>query len=116
MHKPSIIHWIAVKHILRYLKGTITHGLLIRLGFIGFLYGFFDADYSGNPDDKCSISGFAIFLGSNIISWSSKKQHTVAHSSIELEYKSLANATAELIWIQSLLQELGLRTYHPPTL
>ena len=66
-------HWVAVKRIVYYLKGTIIHGLLIRPGFIGLLHGFFDVDWNSNPDDRRSISGFAIFLGLNIISWSSKK-------------------------------------------
>jgi histone deacetylase 1/2 len=53
-----------------------------------------------------------VFLGNNLISWTAKKQPTVSRSSTEAEYKALANATAEMIWVQKLLNELGVR--HPP--
>jgi hypothetical protein len=54
------------------------------------------------------MGGFAVYLGQNLVSWSARKQATLSRSSTEAEYKSLANATAELIWIQAVLQELGV--------
>ncbi|PKI49294.1 hypothetical protein CRG98_030312 [Punica granatum] len=68
MHKSSVTHWLVVKRILRYIKGTITYGLHLRPGSISSLHGYSDADWAGNPDDRRSVSGFIIFLGSNPIS------------------------------------------------
>jgi hypothetical protein len=56
-----------------------------------------------------STSGFAIFVGPNLVSWSARKQTTVSRSSTEAEYKALANATSELIWVEALLRELGVK-------
>jgi histone deacetylase 1/2 len=60
-----------------------------------------DADWAGS-------GGFAVFFGPNLISWSARKQPSVSRSSTEAEYKALANATAEMMWIQRLLTELGI--------
>jgi hypothetical protein len=73
--------------------------------------GFSNADWVGCLNDRQSTEGFAIFLGSNLMSWSARKQPTVSRFSIEVEYKAIVNATTEIIWIQTLLQELGIR--HP---
>ncbi|KAL5549333.1 hypothetical protein UlMin_004564 [Ulmus minor] len=73
MHKPSTAHWAAVKRVLRYLKGTMDHGLLLRSHSSLALHAFADADYAGNKDNYSSTSAYVIFLGPNLVSWSSKK-------------------------------------------
>jgi hypothetical protein len=80
------------------------------------LSGFADADWAGCPDDRRSTGGHAIFLGGNLVAWSSRKQPTVSRSSTEAQYKSVANATAEIMWIQGLLKELGVYLCRAPTL
>jgi histone deacetylase 1/2 len=116
LHAPTTAHWTAVKRILRYVKGTSDFGIKITKSPSTLLSAFSDADWAGSVDDRRSTGGFAVFFGPNIISWSAKKQATVSRSSTEAEYKSLANATAELVWMEGLLKELGVRLKTPPCL
>jgi histone deacetylase 1/2 len=112
LHAPSTVHWSAVKRILRYVRGTCGTGIKIRKSKSMMVSAFSDADWAGCVDDRRSTGGFAVFLGSNLISWCARKQATVSRSSTEAEYKALANATAEMMWVQKLLQEL--KVPHPP--
>ena len=105
-----------MKHLLRYLKGTITEGLKVSRTSTLHISLYSDVDWAGSSDVRRSTSGFLIYLGVNLISWSSKKQQTVARSSTESEYKVVANATSELKWIQSLLREINLQITTTPTL
>jgi hypothetical protein len=108
LHAPTTLHYTAVKRILWYVKGTIDLGLRITRSSSMGISGFSDTDWAGYLDGRRSTGGFAIFLGSNLMSWSARKQPTVSRSSTKVEYKALANATAKIMWIQTLLAELRL--------
>ncbi|KAH9668130.1 retrovirus-related pol polyprotein from transposon RE1 [Citrus sinensis] len=116
---PTLQHWLACKKVLRYLQATITHGLYIQqegtLETIG-LTGYSDADWACDIDDRKSIGAYCIFLGNNLVSWSSKKQAIVAQSSTESEYRALSAASSELTWLQSLFFELKIIKLPTPVL
>ncbi|KAM1354495.1 hypothetical protein PS2_028626 [Malus domestica] len=115
MHKPMESHYVAVKMILRYLKGTVKLGINYVPGSMD-LHAFSDADWAGDPNDRRSTTGFVVFLGHNPISWSSKKQQTVSRSSTEAEYRALSTTAAELDWIKQLLDFLQIQVTTPPIL
>jgi hypothetical protein len=116
MAAPTSDHWIAVKRILRYLHNTIDMGLTLVKNDSSLLSAFSDADWAGNQDDRRSTGGYDVYHGTNLISWGSKKQPTMSRSSTEAEYKAIADAIAELIWLQILLRELGIYSSRPATL
>ncbi|GKV19456.1 hypothetical protein SLEP1_g29717 [Rubroshorea leprosula] len=116
MHNPIDLHWQAVKRVLRYLNGTKFHGLLLRPQTSLSLHGFSDADWAGDKDTSISTTGYVMYLGSSPVSWKATKQRVVARSSTEAEYKALAAASSEMVWILNLLHELGIHPSTPPAL
>lgn len=108
---PTLQHWLACKKVLRYLQSTLTYGLHIQqdrnLEATG-LTGYSDVDWACDTDDRKSIGAYCIYLGNNLISWSSKKQVIVAKSNTESEYRALSSTSSELSWLQSLLSELNV--------
>ncbi|CAL5401450.1 unnamed protein product [Camellia sinensis] len=114
MHAPLVSHFNAVKRLLRYLKGTLHKGLQFQPGPL-VLTAYSDSDWAGNALDRRSTTGFCIFLGPNLVSWSAKKQPTVSRSSTEAEYRALAQTSAELSWLGMLLRDLHI-PFVPPTL
>lgn len=116
LQQPTDAHWLACKHLLRYLKGIHTLALNFTPSSSLSFSGFADADWASCPDDLRSTDGHCIYFGSNLIAWASKKQAVVSRSSAESEYRSLANAAAELIWLHSLCSELGVSFTSPSKL
>jgi histone deacetylase 1/2 len=108
-HAPTTTHRSAVKRILRYVRSTVNLGLKIGKSKSMIVSAFSDADWAGCVDVRRST---IVYLGDNLISWTTRKQATVSRSSTEAEYKSLANATIEVLWVQKLLTELKIP--HPP--
>ena len=106
MHDPRLSHFLAMKRVLQYLQGTLDHGLQLHKSSSMSLTAYTDADWAGCPDTRRSTSGYCIYLGDNLVSWSSKRQETASRSSSEAEYKGVANAVAETCWIRNLLLEL----------
>ena len=79
------------------------------------MFGYTDADWGGDQVDRRSTTGFAFLFGGGAVSWSSKKQRTVALSSTEAEYMAATQATKEAIWFRRLLKEIGYFTSNIPT-
>ncbi|XP_019190817.1 PREDICTED: uncharacterized protein LOC109185294 [Ipomoea nil] len=116
MQSPMVYDWVVLKRVLRYVKGTLDFGLRLRPSPHSTLHAYSDSDWAGDPADRKSTSGFAVYLGCNLVSWVCRKQRMVARSSTEAEYKGLVDVAAEVTWIVSLLAEIGLPVSSPPTL
>ena len=106
MGSPCDSHWDAVVRILRYIKSTPGKGLLFEDRGHEQIVGYSDADWAGSASDRRSTSGYCVLVGGNLVSWKSKKQNVVARSSAEAEYRAMAMATCELVWVKQLLKEL----------
>ena len=103
--KPTKFHWTAVKRIMRYLSGTLDHGLLYQNG--DSITGYSDADWAGDQNDRKSTSGFVFMMSGAAVSWNSKKQTCVALSTAEAEYIALSKAAQESIWLQRLIMDMN---------
>ena len=108
MSDPSMIHWVAVKRVLRYLKGTRFHGLKFVGNKNDKLVGFSDSDWAGDVATHRSTSGYVFQFGQSTISWCSRRQQTVAKSSTEAEYVALGTSAQEVIWLRRLLADMGI--------
>nr|GEZ94751.1 ribonuclease H-like domain-containing protein [Tanacetum cinerariifolium] len=86
--------------------GTLDYGLQLYSSTTDSLIAYLDADWAGCPTTQWSTSGYCVFLGNNLLSWSFKRQPTLSRSSAEAEYHGIANAVAETCWIRNLLHEL----------
>ncbi|GMJ09050.1 cysteine-rich RLK (RECEPTOR-like protein kinase) 8 [Hibiscus trionum] len=105
---PRCPHLMVVHHLLAYVKQTPALGLFFSSASNMQLSGFVDADYGACPDTRRSVTGFCIFLGNNLVSWKAKKQQIVSLSSCEAEYRAMATAVCELVWLRSLLSSFKI--------
>lgn len=109
-HKPNTETWTYMKRVLRYLKGTLDQKLTYDRNISeNALYGYVDADWGSDKQDRKSTTGYVYYIYGCLCVWSSKKQGSVSLSSTEAEYVALSEACTEVIWIKRILQEMGLK-------
>ncbi|XP_039682861.1 secreted RxLR effector protein 161-like [Medicago truncatula] len=112
MDRPRVSHLMAAKRIMRYLKGTMSYGILFPSKSsenMKELYGYTDADWCGGKNDRKSIADFVFFAGTTLVSWCSKKEVVVALSSSEAEYIASAMGACQVVWLDTLMLELKMK-------
>ncbi|GKC31170.1 retrovirus-related pol polyprotein from transposon TNT 1-94, partial [Tanacetum coccineum] len=106
IHDHREPHLAALKRVLRYVRGTLDFWLQ-HYGFsASSLVAYSDADWVGCSTTRRSTSGYYVFFGNNLLSWSSKRQHTLSHSNAKAEYRGVANVVAETAWLRNLHRDL----------
>ena len=117
---PGKAHWNAVKHLFRYLKGTLdyklTYGPSSSSTTSEMFQTYSDADHGGDKDSGQSTGAYVVKLGTGAISWSSKLQTIVTLSTTEAEYIAAVAAGQEILWLRNLFSELGYKTKDASTL
>ncbi|GJU60739.1 putative RNA-directed DNA polymerase [Tanacetum coccineum] len=117
MHAPLQSHFDIGLRVLRYLKLAPGSGVSFSKNCDGVkVFAFSDSDWAKCPMTRRSVSGYCVFVNGNLVSWKSKKQATLSKSSAEAEYRAMASATCEIMWILKLLQDLDLDGLAPVTL
>nr|XP_043629894.1 uncharacterized mitochondrial protein AtMg00810-like [Erigeron canadensis] len=108
MHAPLQSHFKIALRVLRYLKNSPGLGIQINKESDLKVSVYADSDWAKCPTTRKSVSGYCVFLGNSLVSWKSKKQATLSRSSTEAEYRCMASATCEVIWITNILSSLGV--------
>lgn len=101
-------HWLAAKHVLRYLKGTLHRGIKYDHDTDATLRGYADADYANDKDTRCSITGYLFTFGPSVFSWRSRRQRTVALSTTEAEYMAISDCSRHALWIKAIFLDLDI--------
>lgn len=107
MSAPTTVHWNAAKGVLRYLAGSKDFGIYFGGGNKPGLQMYCDSDYAGDVDTRRSTTGYVCTLNGGAISWSSRRQQTVAASTTEAEYMAAADTVKEALWLRKLMTDLG---------
>ena len=113
---PRESHLTIVKRIFKYLRGTTNLGLFYIKTSEYSLVGYCDADFAGDRVEQKSTSGSCQFLGDNLISWTSKRQSTIALSTAEAEYIAVAGCSTQMLWMKSQLQDFNIFESNIPIL
>jgi hypothetical protein len=114
MESPKYSHWKMVKMIMRYVAGTLNFCLWYTQSDDNHFSSYTDSDFAGSLDDWKSTSGHAFHLGTNLISWASKKQPIVSISSTEVEYVDATSASYQAMWLRRILNDMS-HTGNEPT-
>ena len=115
MSNPGEEHFIGIKRVLRYLRGTTDFGLEFKAqdNMKINLHGYADADWAGDVSTRKSTTGYLFQIGNGTVSWKTRRQSIVALSSTEAEYVSLSCAAQETIWMRNLLESIGFQQLDP---
>ncbi|KAL1194809.1 Retrovirus-related Pol polyprotein from transposon RE1 [Cardamine amara subsp. amara] len=116
MHHLLEDHCLAAKRVLRYLDGTQKMGFFFSAFNLMTVHAFSDAEWAGDKDNYTSTCVYLVYVGTHLVSWSSKNQKTVAHSSTKADYKSISATASEVEWVMTLLGELGFSSSKPPVI
>ncbi|XP_042956303.1 uncharacterized mitochondrial protein AtMg00810-like [Carya illinoinensis] len=106
MATPTSAHLAAAHKVLKYIKTTPAQGILFSTASSLQLSTYCDSDWASCPDTRRSVTGYCVLIGNSLISWKSKKQIVVSHSSAEAEYRAMAATCSELTWLRFLLTDL----------
>lgn len=125
LKRPSMPHWEAATHVLRYLRGTTKLGIVYSSTQPNIVSGqcsfnlpvsMCDADWAGDPSTRRSTTGYIFVLAGGAISWRSRLQPTVALSSTEAEYRAVTEAGQELVWLWNMMKAFGFSDPNPTVL
>jgi transposase InsO family protein len=106
---PGIDHWNALTHVIGYIKNTLDYGLTYSRDADFSPHAYVDADYGGCRDTRRSTSGYVFIMAGGPVTWSSKRQSTVALSTVEAEYVAMSRCAQQMVWMQSWLSEVEVR-------
>ena len=109
---PKKSHMITLKRIIKYVKTTAGFGVWYNKDTNDVLAGYSDAVWAGNADNRKSISRGCFCMGDNLVSWMSKKQNSISLSTVEVEYNAAGSCCTQLLWMQKLLINYGIRQEH----
>ncbi len=110
---PGIEHWKALLHVIGYVKNTIDYGLTYSRDAELTPLAYVDADYGGCRDTRRSTSGFVFLMAGGVVTWSSKRQATVALSTVEAEYVAMSRCAQQMVWMQTWLDEIKVKHHLP---